>query len=523
MLLDFVIALSCGIAGVTCGYFLHAGLQGAQPAADREKSQPAEPRTSVAAKLDVEQVEVRREQVSEAAERLRAYAYSMAADVDAHQTKVQAVNSSLTGDSTQSTEAVFEAINQLIEANEVMQSQLHLAQGQIHDQAMQIESAEKRAETDALTRVPNRGAFDKHFHRQHGLGAEKAGTLAILDVDHFKKFNDVYGHRAGDEVLKVVAGILHARLHNQGIVARFGGEEFAIVLDGCPIEKAMHLVDQARAAIGAREISFEDKRLRVTASAGIAQLGTGESPEGWLQRADDGLYKSKEAGRDCSHWMNQDEPILVQRAPEPKSFKPQSSASKTPASKPAGGASSFAEPPVTQGEQAKPAGSTADPKAAATKTFANLPSRDDLAAVFDDIRGRTNSDVSLFVMAIKLRGDVSQPAMRSLMQIVRATLRSVDRLGCSDESTFLVLMPSVDQATAHDRGNQIYRSAKSIGLGSTTSGSPPVTIGLSQAHSTENYDEVVVRSLQAAIDAGQDDNEPVLLVPSESLENVAIG
>ena len=108
----------------------------------------------------------------------------------------------------------------------------------IQQQTMQIESAERRAETDALTQVPNRRAFDAYLKcvvTQRGPGA--AGTLALLDVDLFKQFNDVYGHRAGDEVLRVVANVLHSHLQPFGLVARFGGEEFAIILDECPISE----------------------------------------------------------------------------------------------------------------------------------------------------------------------------------------------------------------------------------------------------------------------------------------------
>ena len=101
----------------------------------------------------------------------------------------------------------------------------------------------------------------------------------MLDVDHFKKFNDVYGHRAGDEVLRVVAGMLHSRLNKHGLVARYGGEEFAIILDGLNVEMASQLVESARKAISKREIIFEGTRLRVTASVGVAELETTETIE----------------------------------------------------------------------------------------------------------------------------------------------------------------------------------------------------------------------------------------------------
>ncbi len=296
MWLDLAIALSCSGGGLVCGWIMHAiGGFGNHTLVKQAAASINQGQT---------QYHLTDARVVEVAERLRSYAVSMAADVDAHQTKVQAVNDSLIESGETSPETALNAVNQLIAANEAMQTQLQQAQDQIHEQAVKIESAEQRAQTDALTRVPNRGAFDAHLEYRYSLGPGKAGTLALLDVDHFKKFNDVYGHRAGDEVLRVVAQLLHARLQGYGLVARYGGEEFVVVLDGYSVEQAKDLIEAARIAIGEREIHFEDKRLRVSASGGVAELAEGETTEQWLQRADDAMYQSKKRGRDCAHWMD---------------------------------------------------------------------------------------------------------------------------------------------------------------------------------------------------------------------------
>ena len=295
---DLVIAMSCAGGGLVCGWIMHAFAGFGNHTIVKQAA------ASLAQGDDIHLAGPTRERVSEVADRLKEHAHLMAANVDAHQSKVQAVNNQLISGDDESPEAVLSAVSQLIEANQEMQSQLQQAQDRIHEQSMQIESAERRAQTDALTRVPNRGAFDDHIQKRHDLGPSKAGTLALLDVDHFKKFNDVYGHRAGDEVLKVVARILHSRLNSYGLVARYGGEEFAVVMDGYTAEQAAPLLEQARIAIGDREIEFEDKRLRVCASMGVAHLESGETIEEWLQRADDGLYQSKDAGRNCGHRLD---------------------------------------------------------------------------------------------------------------------------------------------------------------------------------------------------------------------------
>ena len=286
MWLDVAIAMSCGSAGLVCGWILHAigGLghcpvEGQVQAGDDATDGFLDPSV---------------EQISEVANRLQGYARSMAADVDAHQTKMQAVNHELADNRVASQQVVIRAVNDLIAANERMQSQLKEAQNRIHEQSLQIESAERRAQTDALTRLPNRGAFNDHMEARAALGPGHAGTLALLDVDCFKKFNDIHGHQAGDEVLRTVASILHSRLQSHGLVARFGGEEFAIVLDGTPVEQATVVVEQARIAIGQREVLFENHPLRVSASIGLAELEPCQSIADWIQQADEALYRSKD-------------------------------------------------------------------------------------------------------------------------------------------------------------------------------------------------------------------------------------
>ncbi len=486
--LDIAIAFSCGGGGLVCGWIMHAiGGFGNYRLVKQAAASISQPEVHD---------EVSQERVSEVADRLKEYAVSMAADVDAHQTKVQAVNNSLIECSDASPEAVAKAVNQLIEANEAMQMQLQQAQDQIHEQSVQIESAERRAFTDAMTRIPNRGAFDKHLKHRHSLGPIQAGTLALLDVDHFKKFNDVYGHRAGDEVLKVVASILHSRLQSFGLVARYGGEEFAVILDDCPIEEAKKHVDVVRAAIGERDIQFEDKRLRVTASGGVAELMHGETIEEWLQRADDGLYQSKEAGRNCGHWMEGTTAHLIEIAPD-------TNVSATSAS------TAHASDDETASNEA--GDESAETKKADANAFAYLPDSETLGIAFSEIRGRTQSAVSIYVMAIQCADDASDSAMRSLLQVVRASMRSVDRIGCDDNSTLLICMPSVDQATALERGRQICRSAQAIGFGKDESGEHQVSVGIVEAAPNEKFAHAVSRATDTAQQCRTDEESPVCL------------
>jgi diguanylate cyclase (GGDEF)-like protein len=518
--LDFLIAISCGGAGLACGWVMHAmdGISGEAKTAVTAQSTTAPTNGGENAGLDasdVGDIDNQRELVGEAAARLKSYAYAMAADVDAHQSRVQAVNNSLNENANSSPEAVSEAIHQLIEANEKMQSQLQSAQDRIHEQALQIECAEKRAETDALTRVPNRGAFDRHFMQRWELGSSVPSTLAMIDVDHFKKFNDVYGHRAGDEVLRVVAGMLHSRLNERGIVARFGGEEFAVVLDDCDIHLASQYVEEARLAISQREIHFEGKRLRVTASVGLAQLSDDsskqvdsskqgesskqaddrqcESLEQWMQRSDDALYHSKEAGRDCGHSMDGQTPMKIELKKAGNSQSKQISQINNPAK---------AEDALLNQADDKEAKvdkideSTVGP-------FASLPNRNTMAQEFVEMQDRAGASVTTFVMAIRCHIEADPSVMRSLLQATRATLRNVDRLGYQDQSTLLVCMPSVDQETARTRGEQIVCSAGSIGLGCKDGEDRTISIGVAEIEAGEHFDQAIGRSITMA-DQGRD-------------------
>ena len=471
MWLDVAITLSCAGGGLICGWVMHAfsGLDHERWSDDFELGRE-------------DNCGLTGRQVSQTAKQLQEFAAVMAADVDAHQHRVQEVNDNLIqGGAETSPDDVYAAVGQLIESNEQMQTQLQLAQDRIQEQTMQIESAERRAETDALTQIPNRRAFDNHLLKRHELGAGEAGSLALLDVDHFKKFNDMYGHRAGDEVLRVVAKVLHSHLHSHGLVARFGGEEFALILNACPIEEATILIERARVAIGQRVIEFEGERLKVKASAGVADLMEGETSASWLQRADEALYRSKEAGRDCAHRMEGSTPILI--GP---------SDGETESNDTHGEVSVSAK--LESSDPIEVDGAGDNPKV--SNVFASLPVREDLEKSFDEIRDRTKESVSMHVMVLALPPDLEGASARSLLQIVRAPLRSVDRLGLIGDSTLLICMPSTDEGITRRLGEQICHSAVSIGIVSDSDESSPITVGIVEAKPSEDFDQVVSRAME---------------------------
>ena len=494
MLLDLAIAFSCAGVGLACGWVLN-GLGWDEDALKLSSGD------KVLTQRDVQRVTAEQDRLSLVAETLREYANRMAVDVDEHQTSVKEVNDVLTSSDDISGDAVCDAVTKLIDINDSMQKKLHKAQERIHEQAEQLESAERRAQTDALTRVSNRGAFDEHLARRHALGPERAGTLMLLDVDHFKQFNDVHGHRAGDEVLKVVANLLHSRLKSYGIVARFGGEEFAAVIDGYTVEECMKIVESARVAISQNVIEFEGKELNVTASIGLSMPLGESSIEQWIERSDSAMYYSKEHGRNCGHWMNGDKPELIVLADEP-ALIPAEATEEIENVESKDDKKSEQRAPSGKG---RTVGAKKSKKKGASQQvskdkdlgpFASLPTREILAGSFGELQGRSKAlGMPTQMMMIHVTGEPSAGPMRTLLQIVRATLRSVDRVGAEDRSTLIVCMPGLEPSAAEARAQQIVSSADSIPFGdSDNEQKSTLKIMKVEVDEDESLDEAVRRA-----------------------------
>ena len=165
-----------------------------------------------------------------------------------------------------------------------------------------LEQVRRDAMTDALTNLANRKAFDEHLE-QACLNADKTGqalTLAVLDIDHFKRFNDTWGHQTGDQVLRYVASVLGRVARHPRMAARYGGEEFAVVFPGEEAGTVHAALEAIRQEIGSRALrrrSTNDELGAVTISVGYAQQRPKESPNALLERADEALYASKRGGR----------------------------------------------------------------------------------------------------------------------------------------------------------------------------------------------------------------------------------
>ncbi|MDX9767759.1 MAG: diguanylate cyclase [Ectothiorhodospiraceae bacterium] len=159
---------------------------------------------------------------------------------------------------------------------------------------------ERQALTDVLTGIANR----RHFMAQAEVEVARAHrhdrplSLLMFDIDHFKNINDEFGHANGDRVLVAVTQALHDTLRSGDLLARIGGEEFAVLLPDTDIDRAVDLAERLRQVVEATEVACDTRSIRVTISGGVAALCEADSNvEPILKRADDALYRSKANGR----------------------------------------------------------------------------------------------------------------------------------------------------------------------------------------------------------------------------------
>ena len=162
-----------------------------------------------------------------------------------------------------------------------------------------LEEQRQKALIDPLTGLPNRAAWNERLDQEISQWHQQGNSLllAMLDLDHFKRINDNYGHLAGDKVLKIIATVLRKRLRGSDFIARFGGEEFVLLMPATLPATGASLLEKLRAAIEACPFHFKGEPVTVTLSMGMTAFRPGEHSDAALKRADQALYRAKHAGR----------------------------------------------------------------------------------------------------------------------------------------------------------------------------------------------------------------------------------
>jgi diguanylate cyclase len=374
--------------------------------------------------------------------KLHELATSVAADVGQHSSRVEAINSELSSHAEGGTldTAVLGIVDQIIQANESLQEQLKKAEVKLKEQAQQIEAQAADAMTDALTGAPNRRYFDTEL-AQRLIEWQRKGTpfcLMMVDVDHFKKFNDVHGHLAGDAVLRGVAASLRESYRQMDIVTRYGGEEFAVIMPSTTLAESEAGAARICPFVEHKQFEFDGKPLRVTVSGGVAQAAPTEDQDSLIKRADEALYAAKRAGRNRV-FLQDGKTIreigtpLVQTPASPKVAAPKSIPS-TAATEPAS-------------------------DAFRTDVQTGLPNR---TSFCEEVRRRVaeshryESELSLMLVKVDkfagMSGRHGAPAvelvLKTISQFLTAGMREMDLVARYSDDVFAVLLPGTPMSQA---------------------------------------------------------------------------
>jgi diguanylate cyclase len=191
-----------------------------------------------------------------------------------------------------------------------LEGELQVSSQQVSELRTKLADVRKESMTDPLTNIANRKAFDEAIRTaMDAVNADgEAVTLLLCDIDHFKAFNDNWGHLTGDQVLRLVAQCLSENVKGRDTAARYGGEEFTVLLRGTGLEAATRVANQIRANVETKKLvkkSTGDILGSITISIGVAQLAPGETAESAVRRADACLYGAKHSGRNLV--VNQDD------------------------------------------------------------------------------------------------------------------------------------------------------------------------------------------------------------------------
>ena len=199
-------------------------------------------------------------------------------------------------------ESLLRSTREMHETNKALEERLMLSKNEISNLQQSLEAIRAESLTDPLTGLGNRKYFDRMIATavQDALATGEPLSLLMFDIDHFKSFNDSYGHLTGDQVLRLVGMSLKQTIKGQDITARYGGEEFAVVLPSTALRQALTVADHIRRAVMAKELkkkSTGEILGRVTISVGVSMLKPGDDPDALIERADACLYAAKRNGR----------------------------------------------------------------------------------------------------------------------------------------------------------------------------------------------------------------------------------
>ena len=460
VLMDATLALTAFGVGVLVAYWYFAS----KTAVSDKTSTEASLKGDESHQLDAERTNM-------AVKQLKDLASTVAADVDSHNQFVSGISDrlgSLDVESPDRESAVTEALGEILIANEKLQKRLAEAEKKIQVQAEELKTQESEARTDSLTKLANRRAFDDGMAKSIENFKRDGRPLSLLlfDIDHFKKFNDTYGHQAGDEVLREVAATLSKTAKSSDLAFRYGGEEMGVVMPNTSMAQAKIAVERIRKAIASTVVRFQANTLSVTASMGVAEVGPSDDVARLIRRADEAIYSAKEAGRNCSYWHDGDDCL-----------------------------------PLEEHSAAKAARPSATPEKALSHR--DLPNRTVFSAELQrriSESHRTGNSLALLHLKVvsfatlerDFGGAVADMMLDSVGQFIGSRLRDMDLLGHIDRGTYVVMLPGSTEKEATIVGNRVRTTLAGcpIPLGTTQ-----LTLQLSQSVTTVQPADDAVKML----------------------------
>jgi diguanylate cyclase len=199
-------------------------------------------------------------------------------------------------------ESLVQTAKEMEVSNQKLEERLSASKQEINELQINLETVRAESLTDPLTQLANRKFFDTTLEQAIAEATAKNEPLSLMmtDIDHFKKFNDSFGHLTGDQVLRLVANSVKQNVKGQDTAARYGGEEFAVVLPNTVLRSAIVVADHIRRAVMTKELmkrSTGEHLGRVTISIGVATLHKNETAQNFIERTDACLYAAKRHGR----------------------------------------------------------------------------------------------------------------------------------------------------------------------------------------------------------------------------------